>query len=44
MDAIRAADVYEPPMLVEVGAFGATTFGGPDQEITEPFEWYPQEG
>lgn len=44
MDGITPADVYEPPMLVEVGSFGATTFGNPDQEIVENFDWYPIEG
>ena len=41
---INASDVYEPPLLVEVGTFGATTFGGPDEEIPEDFQTYPIEG
>lgn len=41
---IEAADVYEPPLLVDAGKFGSTTFGGPDQEIPEDFQTYPIEG
>jgi hypothetical protein len=41
---ITAADVYEPPLLVEAGKFGSTTFGGPDEEIPEDFQTYPIEG
>ena len=44
MENIAPADVYEPALLVEVGAFGATTFGNPDQEIPEDFGTYPIEG
>jgi hypothetical protein len=44
IDAIKSADVYEPPLLVAVGSFGATTFGGPDQEIPEDVMTYPIEG
>jgi|GEM_PF-4697422 len=36
--------VYEPPWVVEVGTFAATTFGSPDQEIPEDTMLYPIEG